>query len=163
MHDPDHMGGSSDQTKVSFSSADIMFAQMMIPHHQQAVDMGSLAESRAGSPEVKALAARIKSEQAPEIDLMKDWLVAAGASESMDHHMSMDGMLTAEELDQLADSSGAAFDKLFLYYMIQHHEGAIAMAKMVDDSTNAAVAELARAIITSQTAEIAEMQKLLSD
>jgi uncharacterized protein (DUF305 family) len=72
---------------------------MMIVHHQQAVDMGTLAETRASSPEVKSLAAQIKSEQAPEITQMKGWLEAANAPMDMGHDMGMDGMLTDAQMD----------------------------------------------------------------
>ena len=152
------MNHSHDST---YSGADIMFAQMMIPHHQQAVDMGTLAETRASDPAVKKLAAQIKAEQAPEIEQMKGWLKAANASLEMDHEMGMGGMLSDTEMDALKKSSGAAFDKLYLEGMIQHHKGAIHMAQMVIDSNNAEVAKLGNAIIESQTKQITYMESLL--
>ena len=152
---------STQSTPTKFSGADIMFAQMMIPHHQQAVDMGTLAETRAASPEVKALAAQIKSEQAPEIAQMKRWLMSAGATLDMGHRMGMGGMLTTQDMQDLAAASGAKFDKLFLAGMIGHHEGAVHMAQMVLDSNNSEAKALGNTIVATQTKQIKYMQKLL--
>jgi uncharacterized protein (DUF305 family) len=151
----------SHETGTSFSSADIMFAQMMIPHHLQAVDMGTLAETRALNPEVRALAEQIKTEQAPEIQQMKAWLTKSGAGLDMGHDMGMDGMLTDSELEALKSATGNDFDKLYLIGMIGHHEGAIKMAKVVLNSKNAQVSSLAEAIIASQTKQITYMKELL--
>jgi uncharacterized protein (DUF305 family) len=138
-----------------------MFAQMMIPHHQQAVDMGTLAETRASNPEVKALAAKIKGEQAPEITQMKGWLESAGASLDMGHDMGMGGMLTDADMTALKNAKGAAFDRLYLEGMIGHHKGAIHMAQMVVDSSNGEANALGNAIIDSQTKQITYMESLL--
>lgn len=151
-----------EMTTGQFSNADLMFAQMMIPHHQQAVDMGEIATSRALNPEVLELAQQIANEQAPEIELMQSWLKAAGATDHMEHDMGMDSMLTDAELETLKAATGAEFDRLYLEGMIAHHEGAIAMAENVVDSKNAEVAKLAAAIIESQTAQIAYMKELLA-
>lgn len=147
---------------AEFSGADIMFAQMMIPHHQQAVDMGTLAETRAENPEVKALAAQIKAEQAPEIEQMKGWLQAANSSEHLGHDMGMGGMLTDAQLLALENTTGNAFDKLFVAGMIAHHQGAIQMAKMVVGSAKAEANGLGEAIIESQTKQIGQLQALLA-
>ena len=149
---------SSENTGAEYSAQDIMFAEMMIPHHQQAIEMSDLALKNSTNPEVLALAQKIKDAQAPEIEQMKSW----GAS-SMAHmgHM-MDGMLSDEEMSALAAASGSEFDRLFLEGMIKHHEGAIDMAEMVIDSKNAEVAALANAIIEAQRAEIATMKELLT-
>lgn len=154
-------GMLNNQSSGAYSGADIMFAQMMIPHHQQAVDMGTLAETRALSPEVKKLAAQIKSEQAPEITQMKGWLKDANASLDMGHDMGMGGMLSDTEMEALKNAKGADFDRLYLEGMIQHHKGAIHMAQMVVDSNNAEVAKLGKAIIDSQTKQITYMESLL--
>jgi uncharacterized protein (DUF305 family) len=153
------MGNNSSSS--AFSGSDIMFAQMMIPHHQQAVDMGTLAETRASSPEVKALAAQIKAEQAPEIEQMKGWLKAANASLDMGHDMGMGGMLTEADMTALKNAKGATFDRLYLEGMIGHHKGAIHMAQMVIDSNNAEANKLGHAIIDSQTKQITYMESLL--
>ena len=154
---------NSQSSSTDFSGYDIMFAQMMIPHHQQAVEMGTLAETLAFSPEVKDLAARIKAEQAPEIAQMKAWLTDAGSSMDMGHDMAMDGMLSAAALTALGNATGDAFDKLFLKSMILHHEGAIKMAQMIVDSNNSEAKALAAAIISSQTEQIEYMRGLLAN
>ena len=154
---------NSQNAATDFSGVDKMFAQMMIPHHQQAVDMGTLAETRASSPEVKALAAQIKAEQAPEISQMEGWLTASGASKDMGHDMAMGGMLSADEFKALENATSAEFDKLFLEGMIAHHEGAIDMTQMIVDSNNAEAKALGQAIISSQTEQIEYMRGLLAN
>ena len=150
--------GCASESNSGYSSQDIMFAEMMIPHHQQAIEMSDLALKNSTNPEVLALAQQIKDAQSPEIEQMKSW----GAS-SMAHmgHM-MDGMLSDEEMSDLAAATGSRFDKLFLEGMIKHHEGAIDMAEMVIDSKNSEVAALAKAIIEAQRKEISKMKELLS-
>jgi uncharacterized protein (DUF305 family) len=168
-------GGSHDMADMASpsgtsgaSAADAMFAQMMIPHHQQAVEMSTLAETRASSPEIKELAAEIKAAQQPEIDQMTAWLEEWGMPVlSMDEAMGdhgghgMSGMLTDEQMQQLADSTGPEFDRLFAEFMIEHHEGAIDMAQDVVDSKDPRVAALAQEIITTQAEEIAQLQAFL--
>lgn len=156
-----HDGHQSDSAAGGFSSDDIMFAQMMIPHHEQAIEMSTLAETRAENLEVKALAAKIKAAQAPEIEMMKGWLTKAGASTHMGHTMGMDGMLSEAEMQALRNATGKEFDRLFLEGMIAHHEGAIEMTSMVSGSKNAGAHELGHSIDDSQTDEIAFMKELL--
>lgn len=158
----DNHQGMMSQNGSAFSNTDIMFAQMMIPHHQQAVDMGTLAETRAKDPEVKALAAQIKGEQAPEIQQMKAWLDKAGAGMMMGHDMGMGGMLSDSDMAALTSAKGAAFDRLYVSGMIGHHEGAIAMAKMVIGSSNAEAKALGAAIVESQTKQIETLKKILA-
>ena len=154
--------GTIIEESSDFSNADIMFAQMMIPHHQQAVDMGTLAEARTNDPSVRALAAQIKSEQVPEIIQMKSWLSESDSNMNMGHEMGMNGMLSDAEMAELTNSSGTAFDVLYLAGMIAHHQGAISMAQTVVNSENAEVKALAEAIISSQTKQITELQNLLA-
>lgn len=145
------------------SADDIMFAQMMIPHHQQAVDMGVLAETRAGSDKVRELAAEIKDAQAPQIELMKAWLEAAGASLDMGHSMQMPGLLTSSQMANLEAANGDQFDKLYLLSMVEHHKGAIEMAQAVLDSKNTLVKDLAEQIVADQTHEISHIDELLGN
>lgn len=163
------IAGCSSNHAASDSSSEVMFAQMMIPHHEQAVEMSTLAETRASDPWITELAAEIKGAQAPEIELMASWLDEWGfpqmtGMEAMSAHggHGMSGMLTQEQLDELAGLSGTAFDQKFAEYMILHHEGAIEMARGVENSADPAVAELAQNIITSQQREIDEMNAFLS-
>jgi uncharacterized protein (DUF305 family) len=162
-HGDTQVESASGVNTSDFSGVDIMFAQMMIPHHQQAIDMSSLAVSRALSPEVKALASKISAEQGPEIEHMRSWLKAANAATEMGHQMSMDGMLSDAELERLTNASGEEFDQLFILGMIAHHEGAIEMAQMVVDSKNPEARELGTTVIKIQTLEIAELKALLTN
>lgn len=158
-----HAGHMMDGNNTSeYDAMDIMFAQMMIPHHEQAVEMSELAPGRAESSAVLELAAEIAGEQDPEIQQMKRWIDAAGASMTMDHDMPMGGMLSEQELEELAAASGQEFERLFLEGMIEHHEGAIDMAQMIIDSDNAEAKALAEAIVSSQTAQIEFMKELLA-
>lgn len=153
----------SQSNPAAYSDADVMFMQMMIPHHQQAVDMGTLAETRAVNAEVKDLAMQIKDEQRPEIVQMQGLLQDAGASETMGHHMSMDGMLSDSEYSALENSTGAEFDRLYLEGMIAHHEGAIQMAEnALAENKNSIVKDLCEAIIASQQDQITYMKDLLT-
>ena len=162
-HGGTQIESASGVNTSDFSGMDIMFAQMMIPHHQQAIDMSSLAVSRALSPEVKALALKISAEQGPEIEQMRSWLKAANAATEMGHQMSMDGMLSDAELERLTNASGEEFDQLFILGMIAHHEGAIEMAQMVVDSKNPEARELGTTVIKIQSLEIAELKALLTN
>ena len=157
------MMGSSNSSE--FSNTDVMFAQMMIPHHQQAVDMSDLALATSTNPDVLALAQKIKDAQAPEIELMRGWLDKAGANTTMGHgmdDMGMGGMMSDEEMAALKDATGSDFDTLYLQGMITHHEGALQMVKMIANSTNAEVKKLGEAITTSQSAEITLMKTMLT-
>lgn len=160
MGNPSTTTGASNSS--NFSPSDIMFAQMMIPHHQQAVEMSTLAETRASSAEVKKLAAQIKAEQAPEIAQMTKWLTDSNSPTSMGHDMGMNGMLDDDQMRALEAASGAEFDRLYLQGMIEHHKGAIQMAQMVINSSNAEAKVLGTAIVDSQSKQIQYMESLLS-
>jgi len=151
---------------ASANAEDIMFAQMMIPHHSQAVEMSGYAETNTTNPDVLALAAKISAEQQPEIDLMGGWLHEWGIHDMPGmHHMGTgeDGMLSDSAIADLKMATGADFDRQFLTGMIAHHQGAIAMAQdVLDGGKNPDVHILATNIITSQTAEIAQMQEMLT-
>jgi len=162
---------ADEQSAGAVSNADISFAQLMIPHHQQAVEMADLALARATSPEVRELAVQIKAAQDPEIEVMTGWLQAWGAPMTMDddhgsHDMgglTMSGMMTDEDMQSLADATGAEFDQKWLAMMIAHHKGAIDMAEAVRvGSGNADVTALAEAVISGQSAEIEAMQEMLA-
>ena len=148
-----------------WNDADAEFLEAMIPHHQQALAMAVLAQTRAESRDVRTLAGRIAAAQAPEILVMADWLVDHGL-EVPDHgheHGEMQGMLSEEQMSALADADGAAFDELFLTGMVQHHEGAVAMALTVlAEGEDQRVNELANDVNATQSAEIDRMEALLS-
>lgn len=151
-------------------AADVMFAQMMIPHHEQAVEMADLALAPAAGAgtDVTALATRIKAAQAPEIATMSGWLSAWGAEADddmggMHHGASMPGMMSDEDMAALGDARGDAFDRMWLTMMVAHHEGALTMADDVLGTTqDPQVRTLAEAVVAGQTAEIATMKSLLA-
>lgn len=149
------------------NDADVRFAQMMIPHHQQAIEMAQLAPTRAASPQVKALAAQIEAAQQPEIDQMKGWLSAWGqptdvGMSGMNHGGMSDGMMSEADMAKLQASSGKAFDQQFLQMMIVHHQGAITMAKTEQVNGHYPPAKtMAATIIRTQSDEIAKMNQLL--
>ena len=149
---------SSAQSNSEYSADDISFAEMMIPHHEQAIEMSEIALLNTTNPEVLQLAQEIKDAQSPEIELMKSW---AGVKVSMHAGHMMDGMLSEGELNDLRDAKGSAFYALFLKGMIKHHEGAIKMAQAVATSANKDVADLSASIIKAQQLEIAAIKELL--
>ncbi|TFB54175.1 DUF305 domain-containing protein [Cryobacterium tagatosivorans] len=162
-------GGSSDTSNAPSASAanaaDVTFAQMMIPHHEQAVEMSEDILAKDGVDQrVVDLATQIKAAQDPEIKQLKTWLTSWGADEGMsgmDHGTT--GMMSDDDMMALRDASGAEADKLFLEQMTLHHEGAIAMAQTeLDAGENADAKAMAQAIVTSQTAEIQVMKDLLA-
>lgn len=162
----------SASAAATFNDADVTFAQMMIEHHRQAVQMAELAPARASGPEVKQLAEKVKAAQQPEIDTMTGWLSAWGkpvpdAGDGIDHagmgHGAMPGMMSDADMDKLAGAKGAAFDKQFLTMMIAHHEGAITMAE--DQTTEGGDPDakaLAATVVIDQQAEITEMKAILA-
>ncbi|WP_432831339.1 DUF305 domain-containing protein [Dactylosporangium sp. CA-092794] len=170
-------GGSSGVTAVN--NADAMFAQMMIPHHRQAVEMATLADTRATDPEVKALAAQIKAAQDPEIQTMQDWLTSWGKPmpamsdgmggmthgdmPGMPATSAMPGIMSDTDLANLKAAKGRNFDQQFCTMMIAHHQGAITMAgQELANGTNPDAKALAQKIITAQQAEIDTMKKILA-
>ena len=155
-------------TDSSFNDADVAFAQGMIPHHAQAVDMASIAlqpESGA-SAEIQALATAIQGAQDPEIETMTEWLQTWGQPmemPGMDGMDGMDGMMTEEQMTALAGLSGPAFDTEWATMMIAHHQGAITEAETVKATgADPEVLALADQIISAQQAEIAQMQAMLA-
>ena len=141
---------------------EIMFAQGMIPHHQQAIDMSNMAVKNSASPEVKKLAKWIIAAQGKEIAQLKYWLTASKSSMTMGHDMGMGGMLTKNELAALKKLKGGKFDTAFLQAMIAHHEGALEMVAMLNGSKNSEAKKIATDILKGQSAEINLMKKLLA-
>ncbi|MET8473146.1 DUF305 domain-containing protein [Streptomyces sp. NPDC006422] len=146
------------------NSADVTYAQMMIPHHEQALEMTELAPKRADSEQVKRLAERISAAQGPEIGAMRAWLQKYDKdTEAGGHHAhdAMPGMATPTQLKKLKAAHGKAFDELFLKLMITHHQGAVTMATEVKSGgNNVQVEEMADDVIAQQTTEIARMRDM---
>ncbi len=158
-----HMGhGSSGSKNSQYTGADVMFLQMMIPHHQQAIDISNLAMKSSQDSELLALAKIIARDQAAEIQQMKAWLKDAGASEDMGHSMDgMGGMLSPDELSALSAATGKAFDILWLKGMTDHHDGAIHMTQMIEDARNPEIKAFGEKVIADQSAQIEQMKEML--
>jgi uncharacterized protein (DUF305 family) len=153
-----------------FTEADVRFMQGMIAHHAQAIHMSRMAASRGANPRLVRFAQKIDLSQAGEIVQMQGWLRANGQvapDTSSWRTVTMHGMLTAEELARLEAARGPAFDRLFLEYMIRHHEGALKMVADLIATPRAAqdvdVSVLANDVETTQTAEIGLMRQMLTE
>ena len=156
------------------NDADVEFATMMIPHHAQAISMADLALKQATDPKVKALAPNIKAAQGPEIERMSGWLTGWGApvpgADGGSDMSGMEGMgdqtggmMSDKEISSLNNATGAAFDRMWLQMMVKHHQGAVEMAETaLHEGANPQAKKLARSIIDSQSAEIAEMKSILA-
>jgi len=152
-----------------YTRADVEFMQGMIAHHAQAIVMSRMAESHGANPQVMKLSNKIDQSQVPEIRIMQSWLTRNkqyAPDTSSWHHMTMPGMLTAAQLNELDLAKGVDFDRAYLRLMIQHHAGAL---KMVDDLFNSSLAGqevdvnvFANDVVTAQTVEIGIMQRLLT-
>lgn len=166
-------GPTAGTVSAEHNEADIAFVQGMIPHHTQAVEMAELATDRASSPQVKELATTIGQAQQPEIEQMRAFLEAwgvdeeAGSTGGMNHGggmgAGMPGMMTGGQMRQLEDATGAAFDRMFLQMMTEHHTGAVQMARTeLSEGENPQAKALAQKIIDDQTREIEQMRQLLT-
>jgi uncharacterized protein (DUF305 family) len=158
--------------------ADAQFMSGMIIHHEQAVLMAGWAPTHDAGPAVRTLCERIAISQRDEIALMERWLREHGQAlpdtawvfdyrgPAMAHAMLMAGMLTAAQLGQLDSARGPDFDRLFLTFMIQHHEGALTMVERLVNTPAAAqdnlVFQFASDISAGQTVEIDRMHRMLA-
>jgi uncharacterized protein (DUF305 family) len=165
---------ATEQGDAAHNGADTAFAQMMIAHHEGAIEMADLAVEKADSADVRSLAEGISAAQGPEIEEMTSWLEGWGEDvtpmddmegmEGMDSGMDMDGMDQEGAMAELDGLSGADFDRRFLELMIAHHEGAIEMAELqTAEGENPTALELAEKIVQDQQGEISEMEQMLQD
>lgn len=163
MGDSGNASSSSMADQSSTAMADIAFAQMMIPHHEQAVVMAEFALTNTQNPVILTLAQEIIDAQGPEISQMNAILKRFNADMGGHGGHTMAGMLTDEELATLQGAQGPEFDQLFLTGMIAHHEGAIDMANdVLAAGSDPEIRTLAEAIIAGQQNEISMMQKFLA-
>lgn len=172
---PSASAANSAPASKTKNEADVVFASMMIPHHAQAISMADTALKQATDPKVKALAPKIKAAQGPEIERMSGWLTGWGAPvPAADDGSDMagmegmgdqtGGMMSAKEITTLNKATGSAFDRMWLQMMVKHHQGAVAMAKTaLDQGANPEAKKLAKSIIDGQSAEIDEMNSILSE
>ena len=163
---------ATDHSKIRFTDADVRFMQGMIGHHAQALEMTALLRSRTARDDMKLLARRIDDSQADEIKLMRRWLDVRGQQVPAEHaHHApgalMPGMLTAEDMARLAAAQGPAFDRLFLEFMIKHHEGALVMVKALFAASGAGqepeIFAFASDVDADQRMEIERMGNMLKE
>jgi uncharacterized protein (DUF305 family) len=158
---------SNGDDEAEHNEADVAFAQDMIPHHRQATEMAAMAGSRTENAGVRELASTITAAQQPEIDLMSGWLKSWDEEvpeemSGMDHSDGMPGMMSPDDMAAVEKASGDEFDRMFLTMMIEHHGGAIEMARTEEeDGAFKDAVELARRIQKDQAAEIRTMEALL--
>ncbi|MGD9517216.1 DUF305 domain-containing protein [Mycolicibacterium sp.] len=186
-HDMSSMNGSETSSAASatggdsaptYNDADVTFTQGMIPHHQQAIAMSDMMLAKSGiDPRVVSLATQIKAAQGPEIETMQGWLTdwnvttttsapgtssMPGMADMPGHDMGGGGAMSDQAMAELQNAQGIAASKLFLAQMIEHHNGAIVMAKTeVAAGQFQPATEMARAIVTSQQQEVDTMQQML--
>ncbi|MBP1301664.1 DUF305 domain-containing protein [Curtobacterium sp. 1310] len=166
-------GSSSSSTSAASAASahndqDVMFAQMMLPHHKQAVEMSDmlLAKGSGVDTDVTTLAKQIKAEQSPEIKQLTSWLQGWGEPTESEHSgmgHSMSGMMSDSDMSDLDQASAKDAAKLYLEQMVQHHKGAVDMAKTeVDKGKNTDAIAMAKSIVSSQTEQITQMQDMLA-
>ena len=163
---------ASDLAGISYSLGDIQFLRGMIPHHAQAKEMSALAQERTNNTTVLAVAARITLSQDDEISMMQGWLRDQGLDAPAEdvHHQPgferMKGMLSDEQMEELAASTGPEFNRLYLEYMIDHHQGALDMVEMLLDQRGSVqdplLYEFTSDVTSDQTSEIERMDLLLA-
>jgi uncharacterized protein (DUF305 family) len=163
-----HASGASTEQVAAHNADDVQFAQLMIPHHEQAVELAAMVPGRTTNPNVVVLAEKIAAEQQPEISTMKalllQWDVKLDEKSHESGHagMAMAGMVDDATMVKLDNLRGADFDTLWLQSMISHHQGAIEMAKTeIADGQSADMITLAKNIVTAQQSEIDQMKQIL--
>ena len=163
--------GSDEIANLSvpgYTDADVAFVHGMIAHHEQALAMTAMVDDRADRDDLPLFAERIDVSQHDEIAQLEAWLEQRGEKvEHADHGGLMPGMLTDDELAQLEGASGRRFDRLFLQYMIRHHEGAVTMVEQLltegQGGQESQVFQLAQHMEVDQQVEIARMKQLLTE
>ncbi len=161
-------GSSSSSSTSAHNDQDVMFAQMMLPHHKQAVEMSDMLLVKGSGVDtgVTDLAKQIKAEQSPEIMQLTTWLKGWGEPTESKHSgmgHSMSGMMSDSDMSDLDKASAKDAAKLYLDQMVQHHEGAVDMAKTeVDKGKNTDAVAMAKSIVSSQTEQITQMQDMLA-
>ncbi|MCX2931842.1 DUF305 domain-containing protein [Mycobacterium sp. CVI_P3] len=169
-HSPPATSTTASETVAAHNADDIMFAQMMIPHHQQAVELSALAPARTTNRELLTLASNISAQQQPEINAMKalllQWDVDPNAMPDHGGHGghggAMQGMIDDATMAKLESLEGPAFDTLWLQAMISHHQGAVEMAKAeIANGRSADMTAMAKSMVTAQEAEINQMKQML--
>ena len=154
---------NGNTNRSTHNSTDVMFAQMMIPHHQQAIDMADMAlnPSRHASEELRNLASEMKTAQTMEVAKLTQLLQQWGEPIVMHHHEDMqDGMLSSDELSALSKKQGLTFDQSWARAMIVHHRGALSMVRAFDTGASLEIQKLNRDIVTAQGQEITLLKQI---
>ncbi|MEV0231625.1 DUF305 domain-containing protein [Nonomuraea sp. NPDC050786] len=153
------------QTPAPTVASDVRFAEAMIPHHRQALEMASLVNDRTTTAAIRSFARQITAAQTPEIKAMTGWLAELGRPAPAAHEHDRTaayGMATQEELNALSAAKGTAFDRMFLQLMTRHHEGAVRMAgEELATGRDRRMRLLAKDVYSGQSIEIARMRKAL--
>lgn len=150
--------GAEQPEKEEFNRADVMFMNMMIVHHDQAIEMAELAENRTDNENILDLSNNISEAQRAENQQMTEWMRDLGYEPGNHHRMA--GMATEGEMEQLRSSNGSEFDDLFSELMIEHHEGGIAMAQNFHESGNKIeLKEMQQQMIETQQKEMEKIEK----
>jgi uncharacterized protein (DUF305 family) len=163
-------GGEQEQgtapANAAPNDADVTFAQNMVPHHQQAIDMAKLVDSHTDRPELRKLADSVETSQSQEISQIKGWLRSWGKPEtpSGGHgghgETEMPGMMSEADMSRLMEATDTDFDLMFVEMMAAHHQGAIDMANTeLKEGSLPEVKRLAQQIIDTQQAEIDQLQQ----
>jgi uncharacterized protein (DUF305 family) len=167
---PDHHAATTSSAagteQADHNADDIAFAQSMVPHHEQAIEMAQMVPTNTENQQLVGLANQVISTQVPEVQALRVWLMqwqdASGHDPATHEGAPMAGMVSEATMDKLRTLHGADFDRLWLMSMIDHHRGAIAMAQQeVARGKNPDVIYLAKSIVTAQQAEIDQMNRML--
>ncbi|MFC4056798.1 DUF305 domain-containing protein [Planomonospora corallina] len=152
------------ESEARVTAADVRFAEGMIPHHRQALEMAALVPERSSSRKVRTLAERIAAAQRPEIEAMRSWLESVGRTSGA-HGIHGDGHpVTEEEMNRLRTARGRAFDELFLTLMIRHHEAALEMATgQLGAGADRTMTAMAGDVVSGQGVEISRMREMLEE
>ena len=160
-------GGEHGAEDAEPTGTDQEFAQQMLAHHRQAIDLAVLASKNGESSQVKDLATRIQQGQQPEIDQIKVWLGLTGgqkpgsAPEDSGEHADMPGMQSPQKMQQLSQMRGADFDRAWSQVMVDHHQGALQMARTeLEEGAAPQMRQIAEKVIATQQAEIDDLKKL---
>jgi uncharacterized protein (DUF305 family) len=165
--DHTHSAGDGSAEQGPHNADDVSFAQNMMPHHKQALDMADLARKNSTDPALLELASGIAAAQGPEMGQLSEMLRSWGqnpdtAMDHSGHAMAMPGMVDAATMGRLESLRGAEFDTLWLQSMISHHQGAIEMAKAeIANGQNPEAKKLAEQIAEAQESEITQMKQML--
>jgi uncharacterized protein (DUF305 family) len=157
--------GPQTETAAAFNDTDVMFLQMMVPHHREGIEIVEYARDRATNPELKTLAAAIAVTQADEVKAMAGWLTAWGQPATADAaaHAAHGGMpgTSTQEIARLGEAPPAEFERLFLNMLIAHQDDAVQIARLERAGVNPEAKSLARRIELSRAAQIEQMLAML--